>query len=252
MGLPIRPPAAPQTKNRVGGAADVGVLDESQRRFVAQFGADVWPLLKDCHDCDQRNNDHGADRGGAIVGNELRHVRESDRGGGGDRVDDQLPHLVGDVKRRERDSVARDGARQQTFRDNSTLDVAVHDQHDGCRCAGRRTEEHAVDGFAFVSGQANVKRSQSQHDRDRKRRRRADEAKDDSAGDSSQHRRHPRIELAVEGLEESDPQESDEGADDQNERENGIGHGCCRTPISLKRTGCRAKNRRDRSMSMWI
>ena len=99
-----------QAKQGVGGGADVRVVDEADRRFVAQLRADVRPLTEDGHEHDERQscgNREERVRSGHAVGRGKRRQRGyADRDRCRDGVDHQLPGFVRHVKRGERDPVA--------------------------------------------------------------------------------------------------------------------------------------------------
>ena len=62
MRVGVVPAGAAEAEERVGGGADVVVVDEAEGRLVAQLGADGRPLLEDRGDDEQRNERRRGDR----------------------------------------------------------------------------------------------------------------------------------------------------------------------------------------------
>src|SRR5438105_1499228 len=128
MGLAIGPAAAAETQEWVGGAADVGIVDESQRGFMAQLSAYVGPLLKHSQHRDHWDDGDSRDRGDAIVADEMRNVGDDDCSGGGRNVDEYLPKPIRDMKCGECDTETGHRAGEQTLRQHATFRLAVDDE----------------------------------------------------------------------------------------------------------------------------
>ena len=225
MRLPIRPAAATQAKKRVGGAADVGVGDESERGLVAQLRAYVGPLLEGRDHGDERDDRRDHRRSQPLIGKKSRNERRCDGNDRGDDVDDELPQLVCHMQRGEGDAVAGDGPGGEAFGDDAALVLAPSHQHSRRCSAAACAEKHPINRLALFAGQTDVQRGDRQHDSDSRGMRGREKPQKQAAYDPGQHRRRRREpEFRIERLEKTDHGKNGQKGEEEQDGVDGIGH----------------------------